>query len=194
MQTRLGPRSRKPSKPHSPPTTQQHKLELPLLCSIKTGRTPQDLINTSSSSSSSSSSLSVLESSTTMPCQNGSSEDSTCKLQYNSLSWEQSRPPPLWRSFIQRPPRSRKVTTTLHYLEEDPNHPMKEVVITMTQMLWTWITSCYPQSSELTTCVKIAASYAINKAVLLGIILITMGAIQLVVGTTTRNHPRLPMP
>ena len=47
MQTRPEPRLRKPSRPHSPPMTQQCKLELPLLHSTKTRRTPQDLTNTS---------------------------------------------------------------------------------------------------------------------------------------------------
>ena len=38
MQTRPGPRSRKPSKLHLPPMTQQCKLKLPLLCSTRTGK------------------------------------------------------------------------------------------------------------------------------------------------------------
>ena len=80
----------------------------------------------------------------------------------------------------------------MHHSGEDLNHPMEEVVITTTPMLWTWITSHYPQSSELTTCVKITASYVIRKAVLLGIILVTIRVTQWVVGTTTQNHPRLP--
>ena len=96
MQTRPGPRSRKLSRPHSPPMMQQHKLESPSLHSTKTRRTPQDLTNTSPPSLSS---LSVLGSPTTMPYQNSSSKNSTCKLQYNSLSWKQSKPPPLWRNF-----------------------------------------------------------------------------------------------
>ena len=129
-----------------------------------------------------------------MPCQNGSSEDSTCKLQYNSLSQEQSNSPPLWRNFTQRPLRLREVTTTLHYSEKDLNHSMEEVVITMTPMLWMWTASRYPQLSKLATCVKIAASYVIKKPVLLGIILVTIRVAQWIVGATTQNHPRLPTP
>ena len=62
----------------------------------------------------------------------------------------------------------------------------------MTPVLWTWITSRYPQSSELATCAKITASYAIRKAVLLEIILITIAVAQQRVGETTQSHPRLP--
>ena len=62
---------------------------------------------------------------------------------------------------------------------------MEEVVVTMTPMLWTWIISCYPQLSKLVTCAKITVSYAIKKAVLLGMILVTIGIAQQVVGTTT---------
>ena len=171
MQTRPGPRSRKHSKPHSPPMTQQCKLESLLLHSTKTGRTPQDLTNTSPSSSSS---QSAQESPTTTLYWNGSSEDSTHKSWYNSLSWKQLKPP-----------RSRKVIATLHHSGEDLSHPLKEVVITTIPMLWTWITSCYPWLSKLATCVKITASYAIRKAVLLGIILVTIRVAQQVVGTTT---------
>ena len=133
MQTRPGPRSRKPSKLHSLPMTQQHKLELPLLCSTKTGRLPQDLTNTSPPSSSS---LSAPESLTTIPCRNDSSKDLICKLQYNSLSQGQSKPLPLWRNFTQRPPRLREVTAASHHSGEDLNHPMEEVAVTMTPMLW----------------------------------------------------------
>ena len=190
MRTKPGPRSRKPSKPHSPPIMQQCKLELPSLCSTKTGKTPQDSTNTSPPSPSS---LSVPESLITIPYQNGSSEDSTHKLWYNSLSQEQSKPPPLWRNFTQRPLKLREVTTVLHHSGEDPNHSMEEVAIIMTPMLWMWITSCYSQSSKLTTCAKIAVSYAIKKAVLLGIILVTIRITQQVVGATTWNHPRLSM-
>ena len=191
MQTRPGSRSRKPSKLHSPPMMQQHKLELPLLHSTKTRRTTQDLTNTSPPSPSS---LSILGSPTTMPCQNGSSKDSTCKLQYNSLSWKQSKPPPLWRNFTQKPLRSREVTATLHHSREDLSHPMEEVAVTTIPMLWTWIASYYPQLSKLATCATTAVSYAIRKPVLLRIILVTIRITQQVVGTTTRNHPRLPMP
>ena len=191
MQTRPGPRSRKPLRPHSPPMTQQHKLKSPSLHSTKTGRTPQDSTNTSPPSLSS---LSNSESLTTMPCWNGFSKDLTCKLQYNSPSQEESKPPPLWRNFTQRPPRSKEVTAALHHSGEDPNHPMEEVAITTTPMLWTWITSHYPQSSELATCVKPTALYAIRKAVLLEIILVIIGIAQQIVGTTTQNHPKLPMP
>ena len=49
-------------------------------------------------------------------------------------------------------------------------------------------------SSKLATCMKITASYAIRRAVLLGIILVTITITQQVVGKTTWNHPRLPMP
>ena len=55
MLTRTGPRSRKPSKLHLPPMSQQCRLKLLLPRSIKTGRIPQDLTSTSSSSPSSSS-------------------------------------------------------------------------------------------------------------------------------------------
>ena len=190
MQTRPGSRSRKPSKLHSPPMIQQHKLELPLLCSTKTGRIPQDSTNTSSSSPSS---PSILESLTTTPCWNGSSEDLTHKLWYNSLSWEQLKPPPLWRNFIQRPPRLKEVTAVSHHSGGDLSDPMEEVTFTMTPMLWMWITSCYPWSNELAICTKTTVSYAIKKAVLLGIILVIIRITQQVVGTTTRNHPRPPM-
>ena len=190
MQTRPRPRSRKPSRPHSPPMMQQHKLELPLLHSTKTKRIPQDLTNISPPSPFS---PSILESLTTTPCQSGSSKDLTCKLQYNSLFWEQSKPLPLWRNFTQRPLRSREVTTILHHSGEDPNHSMEEVAIIMTPMLWTWIASHYSQLSKLATCAKIAVLYAIKKAVLLGIILVTIGIAQQVVDATTQNHPRLPM-
>ena len=189
MQTRPGPRSRKPSRPHSPPMTQQRKPKLPLLYSTKTRRTPQNLTNISSLSSSS---LSILESPTTMPCWSGFSKDSTHKLWYNSLSWEQSKTSPLWKNFTQRLPKSKEVTATLHHSGEDPNHPMEEVVVTMIPMLWTWIASRSPWSSELTTCMKIAVSYAIKKAVLLRTILVTIGITQQVVGTTTQNYPRPP--
>ena len=40
MQTRPGPRLKKPSRPYSPPVMQQHKIESPSLHSIKTGKTP----------------------------------------------------------------------------------------------------------------------------------------------------------
>ena len=179
MQTRPGPRSRKPSRPHSPPMMQQCKLESPSLHSIKTRRIPQDSTNTSPPSPSS---ASILESLTTMHCQNGSFKDSTCKLWYNSLSGEQLKPL-----------RPREVTDVLHHLGEDLNHPMEEAIVTMTLMLWTWIASHYPQLNELAICAKIAVSYAIKKAVLLGIILVTIRIAQQVVGTTTQNHPRLPM-
>ena len=156
------------------PMMQQCKLESLLLHSIKTWKTPQDSTNTSPSPFS----QSTLESLTIMPYQNGSSEDSTHRLWCNSLSQEQSRPPPLWRNFTQRPPRLREVTSTSHCSEEDPNHPMEEVVITTTPMLWMWIASHYPQSNKLATCAKIAASYPIRKAVLLGIILVTIRIVQ----------------
>ena len=187
----VGTRSRKPSKLHSSPMTQQRKLELLSLHSTKTSRSPQDLTNTSPPSSSS---QSAQESLTTTLYWNGSSKDSTHKSWYNSLSWEQSRPPPLWRNFTQKPLRSREIITTLHHSGEDLSHPMEEVVITMTPMLWTWIASHYPLSSKLATCAKITASYAIRKAVLLGIILVIIGIAQQVFGTTTQNHSRLPMP
>ena len=132
MQTRLGPRSRKPSKQHLSSMTQPHKLESPLLHSTRTRRTPQDLTSTSPPSPSS---QSAPESPTTMLYRSGSFEDLTHKLQYNSLSWEQSKSPPLWRNFTQRPPRSEKVTATSHHLEEDPSHPMEKVVITTNPML-----------------------------------------------------------
>ena len=83
-----GPRSRKPSRPHLPLIMQQHKLELLSLHSIKTRKTPQDSTSTSPHSPFS---LSTLESPITMPCWNGSSVDLTHKLQYNSLSQEQSK-------------------------------------------------------------------------------------------------------
>ena len=59
-------------------------------------------------------------------------------------------------------------------------------------MLWMWITSHYPWSNKLTICTRTTVSFAIKKAVLLGIILVTIGITQQVVGTTTWNHPRLP--
>ena len=65
------------------------------------------------------------------------------------------KPPPLWRNFTQRPLRSREATTASHHLEEDPNHPMEEVVVTTTPMPWTWIASCYPQASKLAICTKL---------------------------------------
>ena len=88
MQTSPGPRSRKASRLHSPLMMQQHKLKLSLLHLTKTGRTPQVLTNISPPSPSS---PSIPKSPTIMPCQNGSSEDLTRKLQYNSLSQEQSK-------------------------------------------------------------------------------------------------------
>ena len=191
MQTRSGPRSRKFSKPHLPPMIQQCKPELLSLHSTKTGRTPWDLTNTSPPSPSS---QSALESLTTMPYQSGSFKDLTCKSQYNSFSQEQLKPPPLWRNFTQRHPRLRGVTAILHHSGEDLSHPMEEVVITTTPMLWMWIASHCSWSSELTTCAKTAALYAIRTAVLLGIILVIIRVAQQVVGTTTRNHPRLPTP
>ena len=139
-QIRLGPRSRKPSKPHSPPMMQQCRLKSPLLHSTKTRRTPQDSTSTSLPSSSS---QSALKSPTTMSCENGSSKDSTHKLWYNSLSQEQLQPSPLWRNFTQKPPRLREVTAVLHHSREDLNHPLEEAVVTMTPMLWTWIASHY---------------------------------------------------
>ena len=141
MQTRPRPRSRKPSKPHSPSMMQQHKLKLPSLHSTKIGRTPQDSTSTSPPSPSS---QSTLESPTTTPCQNSSSKDSTHKLWYNSHSQEQSKPPPLWRNSTQRPSRSREVITASHHSGEDLNHPMEEVVVTTIPMLWMWIASYYP--------------------------------------------------
>ena len=175
MQTRPGPRSKKPSRLHSPPMMQQCKLELPSLCLTKTRRIPQDSTNTSPPSSSS---LSILESPTTMPYWNSFSKDLTHKLWYNSLSWEQSKPPPLWRNFTQKLLRSMKDIAASHHSGEDLNHPMEEVAITMTPMLWTWITSHYSQLSELTICMTITVSYAIKKAVLLGIILVTIRIAQ----------------
>ena len=74
-----------------------------------------------------------------MSCWNGSSKDLTHKLWYNSLSQEQSKPPPLWRNFTQRPLRSREATAASHHSEEDLNHPMEEVAITTTPMVWMWI-------------------------------------------------------
>ena len=191
MQIKPRPRSRKPSKSHSPPMMQLCKLELPSHHSTRTRRTSQDLTNTSPPSPSF---QPALESPTTMPCWNGSSKDLIHKLWYNSLSQEQLKPLPLWRSFTQRPLRLREATATLHHSGENLNHPMEEVVITMIPMLWTWITSYYPWLSKLTICMKITTSYVIRKAVLLGIILVTIRVTQQVVGATTQNHPRLPMP
>ena len=105
-----------------------------------------------------------------------------------------TKPPPLWRNFTQRPLKSREGTATLCHSGEDLNHPMEEVAVTTTPMLWMWIASYYPQSNERTTYVKTAVPYAIKKAVLLEITLVTIRITQQVVGTTIWNHPRLPMP
>ena len=121
---------------------QQHKLKSLLLCLTKTGRTPQNLTSTSPHSPFS---LSVLESLTIMPCQNDSFTGLTYKLQYNSLSQGQSKVPPPWRNSTPRPPRSKEATATWHHSGEDPKHPMEEVAVTMTPMLWMWIISHYPQ-------------------------------------------------
>ena len=120
MQTRPGPRSRKHSRLHSPPTMQQYKLELPLLHLTKTGRTPQNLTSTSHSPFS----LFALASLTIMLCQNDSSIALTHRLWYSLLSQEQSKPP-----------RSKKATAASPYSGEGPNHPMEEVVTIMIPML-----------------------------------------------------------
>ena len=132
--TRTGPRSGKPSRLHSPPRMQQHRLELPSLCLIKTGRTPQDSISISPSSPSS---LSALELLTTMPCH------STPRSWSNSSSAELSKPPPPWRSSTPKLLKSREGTAILPHSGEDPSHHMEEVAVTMTPTLWMWITSCY---------------------------------------------------
>ena len=118
MQLRPGPRSRKPLKSHLPPMMQQHKLKLPSLRLTKTGRTPWDLTNISPHSPFS---LSILESPTTMPCQNGSLAASSHRSQYSLLSQEQSKPLPLWRNFTTRPLRLKEATATSPHLGEDPN-------------------------------------------------------------------------
>ena len=148
MQIKPRPRSRKPSRLHSPSIMQQCKLELPLLCLTKTQSIPWDLTNTSPHFSSS---LSTPESLTSTLCWNASFTASTHRLQYSLLSQKQSRPPPLWRNFTPKPPRSKEATAALPYSEEDPNYLMEEVVITTTPMLWMWITLHYPQSNALTT-------------------------------------------
>ena len=159
-QTRPGPKSRKPSRLHLPPIIQQHKLKLLLPHSTRTRRTLWNLTNTSSHSSSS---LSTLKSLTTMLCWNSSSMASTHRLWYSLLSLEQSKPP-----------RLKKATAASPHLGEGSNHPIEEVVTTMIPMLWMWIASHYPQLNALATCIRTAASSAIRKAVLLGIILITI--------------------
>ena len=170
-QTKSEPRSKRPSKLHSPLMMQQHKLKSLMLHSTKTGRTLQDLINTSSHSPSA---PFTPESLITMPYQNSSSMDLTHKLWYNSLSQKQSKPLPPWRNFTPKLPRLKEVIAVLHYSGKDPNYPMEEVVITMTTMLWMCIALYYPQSNELTTWTKIAASYVIKKGGLLGITLVTI--------------------
>ena len=180
-QTRIGPKSRKPSKQHLPPIIHQHRLKLPLPCLTKIRGTHLDSTNTSSPCPSSSF---TPESLTIMPCWSHSSMFLTPRSPYNSLSAELLRPPPPWRSFTLRPQRLKRVTTTLPPSGEDPSHHMEEVAVTMTPTLWAWIALSYhyPWSNVLITCTRTTAPYVTRKAVLLEIILLIIATTQLVAG------------